>query len=68
MVRVQELGIREPSTYADMGRIQRELSWAREIYRRHDGWRVVDVTRRAIEETASEVVRQYSENFGAPTI
>jgi regulator of PEP synthase PpsR (kinase-PPPase family) len=68
LVRVKVLGMKDPSKYADLGLIQRELAWAREIYRRHEDWQVIDVTRRAVEETASEVLSLYTEQFGAQTI
>ena len=41
--------------YADLRHIQEELAWFRRIAARAD-WTLVDVTRKAIEETAAEIV------------
>ncbi|MHC4225584.1 MAG: kinase/pyrophosphorylase, partial [Planctomycetota bacterium] len=68
LMRVKVLGMKDPSKYADLGQIQRELAWAREVYRRHEAWQVIDVTRRAVEETASEVLSRYTEQFGVQMI
>ena len=66
--RLQHLGAESQEGYADLEHIQRELAWARDIFRRHPKWRVIDVTRRAIEETASEILAHYTAHFGLPTI
>jgi regulator of PEP synthase PpsR (kinase-PPPase family) len=42
--------------YANQDFIRRELSWAREVFSREPGWRVVDVTNKPIEEIASEIL------------
>jgi regulator of PEP synthase PpsR (kinase-PPPase family) len=55
--RVEHMG--GPSGYADLQHIQRELSWAREIVRAHPGWTTIDVTNRAVEETASEILARF---------
>jgi regulator of PEP synthase PpsR (kinase-PPPase family) len=62
--RLQSMGVKEETSYSDMQQIQRELSWAREVVRSHEGWTTIDVTRKAIEETAAEIWRMYSERFG----
>jgi regulator of PEP synthase PpsR (kinase-PPPase family) len=66
--RVQRMGIQRGAEYADLEQIRQELAWAREVFREHPDWTVVDVTRRAIEETASDILACHSERFGAPTI
>ncbi len=48
--------------YADLPHIQRELSWARDIVRAHPGWTTIDVTNRAIEETATEILARFQIN------
>ena len=65
--RLEHLGV-DGSGYADMEQIQRELAWARDIVRAHPDWTVVDVTNRAVEETASEILKHYTSRFGSPTI
>jgi regulator of PEP synthase PpsR (kinase-PPPase family) len=42
--------------YADLGIISRELDYCREIYNQNRGWQVVDVTGRAVEEVASDIM------------
>jgi regulator of PEP synthase PpsR (kinase-PPPase family) len=42
-------------SYSDPTHIREELQWFREILR-EAGWVAVDVTNKAIEETASEIV------------
>jgi len=66
--RVERMGMQRGAEYADLGQIKRELAWARDYFRDHPDWTVVDVTRRAIEETASDILADYTHRFGAPTI
>lgn len=61
--RLQTMGVRDQTDYSDLQQIQRELAFARDLVRRHPGWTTIDVTRRAIEETAAEIWRHYSEHF-----
>lgn len=66
--RLRHLGMKGDAGYADLASIQRELAWARDVFRAHPGWTVVDVTRRAVEETAATILRHYTERFGELTI
>ena len=66
--RVARMGMERGADYADLEQIKRELAWARDYFRDHLEWTVVDVTRRAIEETASDILAHYTERFGVPTI
>ncbi len=66
--RLKHLGVTGESSYADLAQIQRELAWARDLFRAHPAWTVVDVTRRAVEETASEILALYTTRFGSPTL
>ena len=66
--RLHHLGVRGESGYADLPQIQRELAWARDIVRAHPEWTVLDVTNRAVEETASAILWHYASRFGSPTI
>ena len=42
-------------TYLDLKRITEELSASHKLAKRH-GWPIIDVTNKAIEETASEIL------------
>ncbi len=43
--------------YGDRSAVLSELEYARALYRQHPEWPVVDVTIRAVEEVASEILR-----------
>ena len=66
--RVERMGMERGAEYADIEQIKQELTWARDYFRKHPEWTIVDVTRRAIEETASDILAHYTERFGVPTI
>ncbi|RLB67507.1 MAG: kinase/pyrophosphorylase [Deltaproteobacteria bacterium] len=53
--RLRNLGQDPRAAYADYEEIEEELKFARKFYRRHP-WVVVDVSSKAIEETANEVL------------
>lgn len=48
-----------PGFYADLRKISREILWVEEIYKQFN-WRVIDVTDRAIEETAAMILKGLS--------
>jgi hypothetical protein len=56
-VRLQHLGMPSDSSYGMREHIVRELSWAQEIFRKHADWPVIDVTGKAIEESAADILR-----------
>ena len=66
--RLAEMGVEEPTDYADLARVREEMLWARRIFRDHPDWTILDITDRAIEETASRVLQIYRERFesGSP--
>jgi regulator of PEP synthase PpsR (kinase-PPPase family) len=53
--RLQKLNQRV-SGYADIEIINQELNYCREIYRQNPKWGIVDVTGRAVEEVATDVI------------
>lgn len=55
--RVVTMGMPGKSNYDDMDYILAELEWAEELFRRNPNWPVIDVTRRAVEETAAQILR-----------
>ena len=53
--RLQELNEVRVTDYIDLERVRDEVTQARRLFSRH-GWPVIDVSRRAIEETAAEII------------
>lgn len=51
------------TAYVDMERVQAEVATARRMFA-DNGWPVVDVTRRSIEETAAAIISLYQEHVG----
>ena len=61
--RLKHLGMPTDSSYGDRAHIDNEMNYAREIFRKHPNWPVIDVTNRAIEETAADIMRIYQERL-----
>lgn len=57
------LSLNETTTtsYVDEDKVEGEVAYARRMYG-ENGWPVIDVTRRSIEETAAAIIRLYTEN------
>ena len=49
------------SSYGQRAHIENEIAYSREIFRKHANWPDIDVTNRAIEETAADILRIYTE-------
>jgi regulator of PEP synthase PpsR (kinase-PPPase family) len=65
-VRLRAMGMRDQTNYGDMDYILAELEHAEELYRQHPQWPVIDVTEKALEETASTILEIYYERgFGS---
>ena len=43
-----------------------EIYSARDLYARHPEWPVIDITGKAIEETAADILRIYHQRAGTP--
>lgn len=59
--RLTHLGMPQDTSYGTRNHVQDEIEFAREIFRSHPNWPVIDVTNKAIEETASDILRMYRE-------
>ena len=59
--RLTHLGMPQDSSYGARNHIESEMGYAREIFRKHPTWPVIDVTNRAVEETAADILRIYQE-------
>ena len=51
------------TAYVDSDRVAREVQYARRMFA-DNGWPVIDVTRRSIEETAAAIINLYNERGG----
>jgi [pyruvate, water dikinase]-phosphate phosphotransferase / [pyruvate, water dikinase] kinase len=60
--RLRAIGLPEEAPYGDLSRIEEELVYAHGVFRRL-GCRVVDVTHRAVEETAERVLQDLPEGL-----
>ena len=65
--RLSHLGMPQDSSYGQRAHIDNEMNYAREIFRKHPNWPVIDVTNRAIEETAADILRIYQERNAHPS-
>lgn len=61
--RLKALGLTSGADYANPNRILAELDYAQNLFKRL-GCRVIDVTNRAVEETAGRVLEIYYKSFG----
>ena len=58
--RLLSLNERTETAYVDEERVEKELAFARRMFA-DNGWPVIDVTRRSIEETAAAVIKLHQE-------
>lgn len=59
--RLKHLGMPEDASYGARAHIEQELAYSREVFRAHHNWPVIDVTGKAIEETAADILRLYKQ-------
>lgn len=59
--RLRHLGMPEDTSYGTRTHIENEIEYSREIFRQHPNWPVIDVTNKAIEETAADILRLVKE-------
>ncbi len=59
--RLLTLGQAPETAYVDQDRVNAELQFARRMFA-DNGWPVIDVTRRSIEEAAAAIINLYNEN------
>ncbi|MCA9504267.1 MAG: kinase/pyrophosphorylase [Myxococcales bacterium] len=61
--RIRTMRAPSASAYTDPDQVQLELDRARKLFRSR-GWRMIDVSGRAVEENASKIIDAYEESFG----
>lgn len=64
--RLEKFGQDPGGEYANIGHIQKEIEYANELYRQNRKWPIFDVTDRALEETAAEIVRIVASRLDIP--
>ena len=62
--RLLSLGQAPETAYVDNERVTKEVQYARRMFA-DNGWPVIDVTRRSIEETAAAIINLYNEREAA---
>lgn len=63
--RLKYLGLPDNADYADRGKIEREIKWCRTFYRKQPQWPVIDVSGKAIEETAAKIMQLHQARLDA---
>ena len=63
--RLKALNMPVDTDYARRDHILKELNYARDLFRNHQHWPVIDVSMKAIEETASVILRTMDERARA---
>lgn len=64
--RLEKFGQDPGGEYATMQHIQQELEFAKQLFKQNRRWPVFDVTDRALEETAAEIVRVVATRLDIP--
>jgi regulator of PEP synthase PpsR (kinase-PPPase family) len=55
--RIENMRMPGKTNYSDMDYILADLDWAEDQFRRNPTWPVIDVTRKAVEETAAIIIK-----------
>jgi regulator of PEP synthase PpsR (kinase-PPPase family) len=61
--RMEKLRMKPGSDYGDLRQIRREIGYARRLFDQHPEWTQVDVSRKAVEESAATVIEIYRDHF-----
>lgn len=64
--RLEKFGQDPGGDYASLENITKEIEYANAIFKKNKRWPIFDVTDRALEETASEIVRVVATRMGIP--
>lgn len=64
--RLEKFGQDSGGEYASMNQIIQEIEYAEQLFKKNRRWPVFNVTERALEETASEIVRVIATRMGLP--
>ena len=56
--RMNFMNEKRPGSYTDIEKIKLELEMAKKIFKKYN-WPIIDITRKAVEETAASVIKIY---------
>jgi regulator of PEP synthase PpsR (kinase-PPPase family) len=57
--RLKQLGLAPYAKYADPVTVADEIEWCKDFFEQNPRWRVLDISNRAIEESAASILRAY---------
>lgn len=66
--RLEAMRMPSRTNYCDMDYILAELEYATDLYRGNPEWPILDVTAKAVEETAAQILSIYNERHGGGTL
>lgn len=61
--RIEALGMRPDSDYGDIRQIRREINNAKRVFQEHPEWTLIDMSRKAVEEAASNIIETFRWRF-----
>lgn len=64
--RLKHMGVQRDDAYGDPRHVRDELAWCRGVFSAHPDWTLLDITGKAIEETASLILERYRQRFAPP--
>jgi len=63
LARLRNLGMSARGSYGQLEHIHLELEYAQELFKRNPQWPVIDVTHKAVEETAAQILQLHNERL-----
>jgi regulator of PEP synthase PpsR (kinase-PPPase family) len=63
--RISQLGMRPDDDYGDIRKVRQELEASKKLFAQHPKWTVLDITGKAVEETAALILERWRERFDA---
>lgn len=68
LVRLRAMGMPQETNYGDMDYIMAELEWCQKLFKANPQWPIIDITNRAVEETATRILNVFQDRgFGNVT-
>jgi regulator of PEP synthase PpsR (kinase-PPPase family) len=61
--RISQLGMRADDDYGDLRKVRQELDESKRLFGKHPEWTVLDITGKAVEETAAMILERWRQRF-----